>query len=57
MNLNMSEAHKNEYNPLYYSGDSTKAALPSSVDITELLYHEQEVLGCIEKYIEAKHLH
>ena len=27
MNRNISEAHKAEYNPLYYSVDSTKAAI------------------------------
>ena len=32
MNRNISEAHKNEYNPMYYSVDSTKAALPSLQD-------------------------
>ena len=32
MNRNISEAHKNEYNPMYYSIDSTKAALPSLQD-------------------------
>lgn len=57
MNLNISEAHKNEYNPLYYSGDSTKAALPSSVDITELRSKQRTCKGESMKCVKYASLH
>lgn len=58
MNLNTSDVYQNEHNPLYYSTDSAKAALPVMIIRSE---HESspdeyETLHYIEKYVEAKYI-
>lgn len=60
MNRYISEAHNNEYNPLYYSVDSTKAVTPSGTGVNSeynLSPDEQETLDCIENYTETKYIH
>ena len=58
MNRNTCNVYKNEYNPLYYSTDSTKAALPVMIIRSEyeLVLNEYETLDYIEKYVETKYI-